>query len=104
MEKAVSGSKKNITRASLAVVLVGIASSGLTNYVNTSHQTEDTVGDVVELKADGCDPSGENTIAIARMDVKVEGFQGDVVELKGQMSGLQAGQSAILQAIRDSSP
>lgn len=104
MAKTGNGSKKSITLASLIIILVGIGSSGLTNYVNNTNQTENTIKDVDDLKDDGCDPSGVNTIAIARMDVKVEGFQEDVVELKGQMEGLRTGQGVILQAIKGDSP
>lgn len=70
-----NGRRLNIAIASLLIVIIAWASSGLTSYVGTVHQTGDTAADLVELKDDGCDPSRVNGTAIAVFETKLDNLK-----------------------------
>ena len=86
-----NGKRLNIAIASLLVVVIAWASSGLTSYVGNAHQTDDTAADLVELKEDGCDPSGINGTSIAVIETKLDNIE----------KNMEADTKAILKAIRE---
>ncbi len=100
MAKKING-RLNIAIASLIIIIVGVASSRITDYANNKHETKDTAKDVDELKVDGCDPSGENRTNIAVIDTKLQNIKTDVAELRIEQ---RVDTKEILKAIRDNSP
>lgn len=82
MAKNTNGKRLNIALASLAVVIIGVASSGITKLASNRHQVDDTATDVVELKVDGCDPANDAQGDIKVFDVKLEGLKEDFQELR----------------------
>ncbi len=86
-----NGKRLSIATAGLVIIIVGIASSGLTRFVNTQHETKDTSKAVSELKTEGCLPARDNEKAIIRVESKVDAF---VVEQR-------AAKKEILEAIKE---
>ncbi len=86
-----NGKRLNIAIASLLVVVIVWASSGLTSYVGNVHQTDDTAKDLVELKEDGCDPARVNGTSIAVIQTQLENIE----------KNMEADTKAILMVIRE---
>ncbi len=86
-----NGKRLNIAMVGLVVVIVSIASSSVTRFVNNQHETKDTSKAVSELKAEGCLPARDNEKAIIRVESKVDAF---VVEQR-------AAKKEILDAIKE---
>lgn len=86
-----NGKRYNIALASLVVVIIAMGSSGITDFVRSQHETEDTAKAVTELKAEGCLPARDNEKAIIRVEGKVDTLQ---IQQK-------ASEERILKAIED---
>ncbi len=101
MAKNINSKKLNITMATLVVVLIGVGSSGITNYANNKHQVKDTVIEVEELKADGCDPAKQAHTDIQVINVKLEGLKEDIDDSRTEQ---RADTKEILAAIKEKNP
>ena len=93
-----NGKRLNVAIASLLIVIIVWASSGLTSYVGNAHQTDDTAKDLVELQEDGCGPARVNGTSIAVIETKLETIEQDIGELRTEQ---RVDTATILKAIRE---
>lgn len=70
-----NGNRYNIAVASLIVIVIAMASSGITDFVRSQHETEDTAEKVVELKTEGCLPARNNEKTLIRFEGKIDAIQ-----------------------------
>ncbi len=100
-EKTGNGKRLNLAIAGLAITLLVIGSSGLTNYVNTQHETSDATKAIGVLKTDGCDPAKKSVTDVAVIKTEVAAIKEDVREMRAEQ---RAGKKEILEAIEKNNP
>ncbi len=89
-----NGKRYTVAIITLIVLLATIASSGITRFVTSQHETKDTAKDIGELKVEGCLPARDNEKAIIRVEGKI-----DILSTEQKAS-----EKRILEAIRHESP